>query len=162
MDQVIGNRHGFAARGSQSTKLAQVMADGVGTVTIATADLPKVPAGIIVDIVHATTGVVLASARTINTVTSAGVCTYSGAELAATTSHALYPTGTYGKGSDIVNQNGGRNSRHGLDIEALDSLEDARAYLKTVDNLYTDAYLNGMTKNDIDYAVRLAAAPSSF
>lgn len=155
-DLQVGNNLGVAARaGNDRGLLATVTADGANTVTVD--NLRKIYAGQVVDIVDKTTGAVLASARTITNITSAGVVTYSGADVAATTSHGLYPTGVLPTSSPSkTNQNGGYSDQAGLDIDDLDTIESMRARLTAINGTYyTAAVLNMMTFNDMRYAIRL-------
>lgn len=157
----IGNTLELAAVGSQSTLLCNVTADGVNTVTVD--DLTKIFAGQVVDIVNKATGAVLASARTITNITSAGVVTYNGGDVTAVAgTHGLYPTGTYGTGSAKVNANGGFADGSGFDIDAVDTIDAARARLTAINGtIYTAARLNQMTFNDMLYAIRVNDYPRS-
>ena len=156
----VGNAHGFAAVGKQSTLLATVTADGVNTVTVD--DVTKIHAGQQVDIVNISTGAVLASDRNISNITDAGVVTYSGADVTATTAHGLYPTGTYGDGSNKTNVNGGYSDQAGFKLDDLDTIASMRARLTAINSgEYTTAVLNRMTTNDMAYAIRLNDAESS-
>lgn len=152
-DLQVGNNVGVAAAGKQSTLLATVTADGANTVTVDS--VTKLYAGMVVDIVNKSTGAVLASARTITNITSAGVVTYDGADVTATTAHGLYPTGTYGTGSNKTNVNGGYDDRAGFELDHTDTIASMRARLTAIDSgVYTTARLNQMTYNDMVYAIR--------
>ncbi len=154
-DLQVGNRTGLTAvgGGKLNALLATVTADGVNTVTV---DSPrKLYAGMAVDIVHKTTGVVLATNRTITDITSAGVVTYSGADVTATTSHGLFPVGGF-TGSSKSNVNGGAADQAGYTNPDLASISSMRARLTAISSgYYTAARLNTMTYNDMVYAIRL-------
>lgn len=161
-DLQVGNVHGLpAVDGSDRGLLATVTADGANTVTVD--GVTKLYAGLVIDIVHKTTGAVLASARTITNITSAGVVTYDGADVAATTSHGIYPTGVLpSSGPNKTNVNGGVSDQAGLDIDHLDSIASMRARLAAINGTYyTAAVLNQMTYNDLLYAIRLNDYPTS-
>lgn len=158
----LGNISGVAARGNQPTLLASITAEGANTFTVATVDLPKMYAGRVIDVATKATGVVVASARTITNVTSAGVVTYDGADAATTVAEGVYVTGK-SAATGVSNINGGIAPMEGLNYSGnFVTLEAKRARLKVVSSsLYTDAFLNTLTENDIDYALRLADQPQS-
>lgn len=154
-DLQVGNAHGLpAVGGTQRGLLATVTADGANTVTVDS--VRKLYAGLVIDIVHKTSGAVLASARTITNITSAGVVTYDGADAAATTSHGIYPTGVLpSSGPNKTNVNGGFSDQAGFDIDDLDTIASMRARLTAINgSIYTAARLNQMTYNDMVYAIR--------
>lgn len=154
-DKQVGTIHGFAAVGGNNrdgganTKLSDITADGINTVTVS--DLENIRVGQTIDIVNKADGTVLAANRTVDSLTAAGVLTYSGADVAATTDHGVYGAGDYGNTA----QSGYRDN-DSLTIASL------RRRLKGIDaGLYTDDYLNMMTLNDMQYAVRLADNPAT-
>lgn len=138
-DTQIGNVHGVVAVGTLDRKIGNVTADGVNTVTLNS--VKGLSAGDTIDIIHRTTGAVLASARTVTNITNARVVTYDGADVAATTSHGVYLT---------------RSAQTGFeDADAL-SIASMRARLSAIDAAaYSSANLNTMTRNDMLYALRL-------
>lgn len=138
-DTQIGNVHGVVAVGTLDRKIGNVTADGVNTVTLNS--VKGLSAGDTIDIIHRTTGAVLASARTVTNITNALVVTYDGADVAATTSHGVYLT---------------RSAQTGFeDADAL-SIASMRARLSAIDAAaYSSANLNTMTRNDMLYALRL-------
>lgn len=138
-DTQIGNVHGVVAVGTLDRKIGNVTADGVNTVTLNS--VKGLSAGDTIDIIHRTTGAVLASARTVTNITNARVVTYDGADVAATTSHGAYLT---------------RSAQTGFeDADAL-SIASMRARLSAIDAAaYSSANLNTMTRNDMLYALRL-------
>lgn len=151
---MVGNRSGVTAasngasnnrsdvNGRSSAVLATVTADGANTVTVDSIDLLKV--GMVVDIVTRSTLAVVASARTITGITSAGVVTYSGADVAATANESLYYSG--------VTEANGNNHEH-WDFRSITQM---KARLTAIDaNYYTARMLNRMTYNDMLYAIRL-------
>lgn len=158
----IGNRSGFAARGSQATKLADITAEGANTFTVAAADLRKFYAGQVIDVATKATGAVTASARIITNITSAGVITYNGADAVTTVAEGVYPTGQVAA-SGRSNINGGIAPMEGLDFRNdTANLANKRARLAVINaTYYTSARLNQITENDMDYAIRLSDAPGS-
>lgn len=138
-DTQIGNVHGVVAVGTLDRKIGNVTADGVNTVTLNS--VKGLSAGDTIDIIHRTTGAVLASARTVTNITNARVVTYDGADVAATTDHGVYLT---------------RSAQTGFeDADAL-SISSMRARLNAIDaTAYSSANLNTMTRNDMLYALRL-------
>lgn len=84
------------AYGNQTGSLAAVTADAVNEITVDSIQYLRV--GMIIDLVNVSTDAVLASARTITKIVpSTKVVTYSGADVAATTSHRLCRTGNWKK-----------------------------------------------------------------
>lgn len=159
-DLQVGNNAGIAAVGNRNSLRATVTADGSNTVTVD--DVTRLTAGMVVDIVNISSGAVLASARTLTNITSAGVLTYSGADATATTSHGIYLTGTYNTGPNKTNVNGGISDQEGFDLDYLDTIASMRARLIVINaTYYTTARLNQMTFNDLMYAVRRNDAPTS-
>ena len=87
----IGNRIGVTAVGN-SGFLSNITADGANTVTVD--DPLDIDVGRSIDLVNKTTGAVLASNRTVQSLTSAGILTYSGADVAAVPGTTIVvPTG---------------------------------------------------------------------
>jgi len=144
-DTQVGNIHGVTSVGTLDRKIGNVTADGVNTVTLNS--VKGLSAGDTIDIIHRTTGVVLASARTVTNITSDRVVTYDGADVAATTDHGVYLT---------------RSTQTGFeDADAL-SVASMRARLTSIDaTAYSAANLNAMTYNDLVYALRVHDAPST-
>jgi len=158
-DLQVGNVHGVAAVGNTKGFIGNVTADGVGTVTLDS--VKGLSAGDRIDIIDPSNGTVLASNRIVTNITNAGVVTYDGADVAATTAHDVFFTGTYTT-SGPANINGGNSAQEGYhDIDLL-TIDNLRTRLKAIDSgLYTDAKLNEMTYNDMVYAIRLSDAPST-
>src|SRR5215813_13087341 len=101
----VGNIHGYAAADGQGF-LANITADGVNTVTVD--DTVGIPVGANVDLINKNTGAVLASNRQITNLTSAGVLTYGGADVAAVPGTTIVvPTASGVTPGNISNLNGG-------------------------------------------------------
>lgn len=147
-DQQVGNIHGVTAVGKdniteEDSLLSAITANGINTVTVD--DLSKIRVGMSIDLVTVADGTVVASNRTVDSLTGAGVLTYSGADAATTTAEGVYPTGEYGEDA----QTGYTN------VDSL-TIAQLRRRLKTIDaNAYSDENLDTMTYNDLVYAVRL-------
>lgn len=159
-DLQVGNRHGVTAKTGHRPLLATVTADGVNTITV---DTPaNIAVGSVIDIVHKTTGAELAVDRTVTSITSAGVVTYDGADVAATTDHGVYLANEYATTAPN-NINGGPTPGKGFELGSLDSIDEMRARLAAIDGTeYTAARLNSMTYNDMVFAIRLNDASGSF
>src|SRR5215510_13378048 len=108
----VGNIHGYAAADG-SGFLANITADGVNTVTVD--DAAGIPVGSNIDLINKNTGAVLASNRQITSLTSAGVLTYGGADVAAVpgTTVVVVTGGTAG-GTAYTNLNGGPTPGEGF------------------------------------------------
>jgi hypothetical protein len=156
----VGNRQGVTAVGYNGF-MANITADGVNTVTVD--DTNDVDVGRNIDIVNSATGAVLASNRTITQVTSAGVLTYSGADVTAVPgTHVIVTTGTT-VASGYSNLNGGPTPGEGFHMggEAL-TIDRLRARLKSINaTTYSDTEMDKMTENDLVYALRQYEAPAS-
>jgi hypothetical protein len=154
----VGNIHGYAAVGTGGV-LANITADGVNTVTID--DTFGVPVGSFIDIINKTTGAVLASNRQITNLTSAGVLTYSGADVAAVPgTHVVSVTGAV---SGYSNLNGGPTPGEGFTMggEGM-TVDRLRSRLSAINSVtYSATELDKMTLNDMRYALRLFEAPGS-
>ena len=159
-DAQIGTRMGYQAVGNLGAfKLCGITADGVNTVTVDNV-MPLV-VGQFIDIVNNSTGAVLASNRQITGLTSAGVLTYSGADVTATTSHGVYPTGAWAAASRS-NLNGGYSDRGGFSMEAADNIDWMVTRLQAANPSYWTAQrIASHTVNDLIYALRLLDAPAS-
>ena len=148
-DQQVGNIHGIAAVGNgnldeSSSKLAGTTSHGVNTVTVD--NLEKIRVGMSIDIVTEADGTVVTSDRIVSSLTSAGVLTYDGADTTTDDADSVYPTGEYSSSS--------QTGFHDFDSLTIASL---RRRLADIDSgLYTAAVLNGMTYNDMVYAVRVS------
>lgn len=152
-DAQIGNVHGVAAAGNTTGKIGNVTADGANTVTLDT--VAGLSAGDQIDIINPDTGAVLASDRNVSNITDAGVVTYSGADVAGTVNHDVYRAGTF-TDSSLPNLNGGNAIDSGYNDSDLLTIAAMKTRLQAIDaGLYTDAYLNTMTVNDMKYAIRL-------
>ena len=156
----VGNRLGHAAVGN-SGYVAGISADGANTVTVD--DVRDVPVGANVDLVNKNTGAVLASNRTVQSLTSAGVLTYSGADVAAvpgTTVVVLTGTTTQ---TGYSNLNGGSSPNDGFNMGGSEqTIGSLRARLQQSNGTtYSNAELDKMTENDMIYALRLIEAPGS-
>jgi hypothetical protein len=163
-DHQVGNAHGIAAVG-QRDLLASITAEGANTVTVVASELPKLHAGMVIDILHRTTFAALALDRTITNITSAGVVTYDGADVAATTAHGIYLAN-----SDVLtegiatrsNENGGPIPRRPFEDNNMESIGEMRDRLTAIDaTFYTAARLNTMTMNDMIFALRTEDKPQS-
>jgi len=159
---MVDNIHGFAAADGQGF-LANITADGANTVTVD--DTFGIPVGGSIDLINKTTGAVLASNRQITSLTSAGVLTYNGADVAAvpcTTVVSITTTGG-GMGTGYNNMNGGPNPGEGFTMggEGL-TIDRCRARLTALNaTTYSATELDKMTLNDMRYAIRLAEAPGT-
>lgn len=170
-DLMLGNQLGVASKDSaDGSKLAEITADGVNTVTVATADLHKFYVGQPITFrVKATGAGFGTTSRTITGITSAGVITYDGADIAAVAgTHAIYDSNAAPYATSSVergtrsNQNGGVSPSEGLsspDFNTIQSMKDKLASLEA--GTYTTARLNTMTENDLKYALRLKLFPNS-
>lgn len=165
-DLMVGNTLGIAARDAGAI-VAEISADGANTVTVSAADAKKFRIGQTIDIVTKADGTLIASARTVDGITAAGVITYSGANVTATPStDAVYSSGDYRAASPTAyrysNLNGGAGVNAGLNILSTLTIEDMKLRLAAIDaGFYTAAKLNTMTYNDLVYAIRLSDAASS-
>lgn len=106
------------AYGNQTGALAAVTADGANTVTVDSVQYLRV--NMRIDLVNASTDAILASNRTITAINAATkVVTYSGADVAATTSHRLCRTGNWKKEINGLNVLvGSTGTVHGIDSTA--------------------------------------------
>ena len=159
-DTQLGNRMGLATP-AQSPLIANITADGANTVTVT--EWRRLRLNMHVDIRTKATGVVVAADRTITGMTNTGVITYSGADVAATSAEGLYPVGEWSAGPRSI-PGGGQSIRRGFDLGTMTTnIEDLRQRLKDLNaGYYTDTVLNGLTYNDLVYAVRLADEAGSF
>ncbi len=159
-DTQLGNQAGLATP-AQTPLIANITADGVNTVTVT--EWRRLRLNMHVDIKTKATGAVVASDRTITGITNTGVVTYSGADVAATSAEGIYPVGDWAAGPRSI-PGGGTSIRRGFDLGAqTGNIEDLRQRLKDLNGAYyTDTFLNGMTYNDLVYAVRLADESGSF
>lgn len=154
----IGNVYGVAARGT-TKPLATVTADGLNLVTVNTTE--RLAVNMWVDIVNIATGAVLATNRKISFISAGKDVYYEGADVAATTAHGIYPTGSYADSPS--NLNGGAATGRGLNlgVKAI-TIDGKKERLKELDpTYYTDTLLNQLTDNDLTYALRLAESPGS-
>lgn len=153
-DQQVGNPMGVQAVGNdnlneQDTKLSDITANGVNTVTVD--NLENIEVGMSIDIVTKADGTVVAGNRTVTNLTDAGVLTYSGADAATTTAEAVYPVDGYVNGSQT-----------GFYDTDLNSIASMRGRLAEIDaGYYTDEKLNQMTYNDLVYAIRVNDHPAT-
>lgn len=147
-DQQVGNAHGLPIVGNDNlnendSKLSDITDSGVNTVTVD--NLEGIEVGSLIDIVTKADGTVVASARTVESLTSAGVLTYSGADVASTNNEGVYAAGTYGQ-----------EPQEGFFDPDLATVGSLRRRLKQIDaGYYTDAQLDKMSYNDMVYAVRV-------
>lgn len=165
----LGNSIGVAARGQEAPAIALVTGNGGATfVTVAIADGRKfcVDGVTLYDFVTVATGVVKAAARLIVVLQQVGgslFIQYGGADA---------PTlgvgdGVYAAGEWAVNGpsnlNGGSREMRGLrTYGSYDSIRSMRDRLQALNSsYYTTARLDGLTSNDLVYALRLAEAPGS-
>src|SRR5580765_3437927 len=157
----IGNRAGVAAVGNNGF-LANITADGANTVTVD--DTFDIDVGRNVDLVNKNTGAVLAAARQVTSVTSAGVVTYSGGDVAAVPGTTIVVSPGTTTASGYSNINGGPTPGEGFNMggEAT-TIDRLRARLQGINaTTYSNAELDKMTENDMIYALRLVEAPESF
>jgi hypothetical protein len=141
-------------------RLAGITADGVNTVTVD--NVPAIPIGEFNIDIATLTGTVLASNRQVTSLTSAGVLTYSGADVTAVPgTHFIYPTGAFA-GVSRSNLNGGYSDRGGFQLDTLDNVDQMIARLQAANASYwTAARIATHTINDLAYAIRLLDAPGS-
>lgn len=158
-NQQVGNVYGLPIAGFGGSKLCEITADGANTVTVDSTR--RLVVGEFIDILNKSTGAILAAHRQITNLTSAGVLTYSGADVAAVAgTHAVYrdlasaPTGNAGV-------SGGPTAQSGFDLE-LGTIDDFRSRLTEINaTTYSAAELDKMTRNDMVYAIRLNDSPES-
>jgi hypothetical protein len=156
----LGNRAGITAVGNNGF-LANITADGSNTVTVD--DTFDIDVGRNVDIVNKSTGAVLASARQVTNMTSAGVMTYSGADVAAVPgTHIVVAPGTT-TASGYTNLNGGPAPGEGFNMGGESTTIDRlRSRLQQINaTTYSNSELDKLTENDMIYALRLYEAPGS-
>lgn len=156
----LGNRLGLAAVGNNAF-LSNITADGANTVTID--DTFDIDVGRNVDLVNKNTGAVLASNRQVQSLTSAGVLTYSGADVAAVpgTTIVVATGATVQTGYNNLNGGAGPGSGFNLGGEAT-TIDNLRARLTSISSTsYPSNILDQMTENDMIYAVRQYEAPGS-
>lgn len=157
-DLQVGNKLGVAQPGGLNNQIP-ITADGANTVTVGAPGLYNLQSAAVIDIIHKTTGVVLAAARTITDITSAGVVTYNGADVAAVpgTHVVVQSGGTVGAAqNNYANVNGGNGPQSPFEDASTSSIEDMRARLQLQDAAaFTTARLNSMTYNDLVYASRI-------
>lgn len=160
-DRELGTIYGFQVVTTGTPLLATVTADGSNTFDVSAADFRRLEIGMVIDITHKTTGVVLASARSITVLDSANTrVTYSGADVTTTTSHGVYLTGQYA--NNRSNSNTGASPASSFDYNPLDTVQAMRDRLISIDSgFYTAAHLNSMTYNDMVYAIRVSDFPST-
>jgi hypothetical protein len=156
----VGNRAGIPAVGNNGF-LANITADGANTVTVD--DTFDIDVGRNVDIVNKSTGAVLASARQVTNMTSAGVMTYGGGDVAAVPgTHIVVASGTT-TASGYSNLNGGSTPGEGFNLggeaTTIDRLRNRLGSISAT--TYSSAELDKMTENDMIYALRLYEAPGS-
>jgi hypothetical protein len=158
-NQQVGNVRGLPVVGYGDQKLAEISADGANTVTIDSTR--RIRVGDNIDIINKTTGAVLASARQVTGLTSAGVLTYSGGDVAATPgTHAVYVGGT-GAPVGPVGESGGVTESQGFDLQ-LGNILQLRSWLNSYNaTTYSAAELDKMTENDMVYAVRALSSAGS-
>lgn len=156
----IGNRQGVTAVGYNGF-MASITADGANTVTVD--DAFDIPVGSQIDLVNKNTGAVLASNRQVQSLTSAGVLTYSGADVAAVPGTTVVVTTGTTVPSGYINMNGGPgpNDAFNLGGEAL-TIGRLRSRLQAINaTTYSNAELDKLTENDMVYALRMYEAPGS-
>lgn len=152
----IGNPLGLAASNGTSI-LANITADGANTVTVDS--IKNLAVGDTIDITTKSSGAVVASARTITGLTSAGVVTYSGADVTASTNEGVYPAGKYT--APRTNVNGGFSISHPFQ-QKQDTIPELRDRLTAIDStFYSSQRLDTMTLNDMIYAVRVTDSLST-
>ena len=165
----IGNALGVAATGPQpneGTKLADISAEGVNTFTTTVGELRNLRVGQNIDFRTKTTGALVAN-RNITIINVSGVVTYDGADAATTVAEGVYTAGGYSPVDTAapfykVNLNGGPAADRGYDHAFAHTLADMRARLTAKNGAYyTSARLDGMSWNDLVYALRLEDAPLS-
>lgn len=152
-NQQVGNTRGLPIVGYGDHKMAEITADGANTVTIDTTK--KIRVGDNIDILNKATKAVLASARQVTGLTSAGILTYGGADVAAVPgTHAVYRGGT-GAPTGSVSLSGGPTEQDGFDM-GIGTIAQLRARLQQFNaTTYSNAELDKMTENDMVYAARL-------
>lgn len=158
-NQQIGNTLGVTSVGYGDEKLAEISADGANTVTLDTTK--KIRVGDNIDILVKSSKAVLASARQVTDLTSAGVLTYNGANVDATPgTHAVYKANS-GAPTGPVGLSGGPSVSQGFD-PLIGNITQMRARLQQINaTTYSNAELDKMTTNDMVYALRLADTAGS-
>lgn len=150
---MIGNVRGLPITGFGGSKLADISADGANTITLDS--IRRITVGDFIDILNKATGAVLASHRQVTNLTSAGVLTYGGADVAAVPgTHAVYRDGA-GAPTGGVSISGGPTPQAGFNMD-LGSIDSLRARLTEINaTTYSAAQLDIMTENDMVYAIRV-------
>lgn len=170
-DTQIGSPIGVTSVGRRTSGL-EIGADGANNVTLASPaiDNTKVRVSSFIDIVNKNTGAVLASNRLVVSMDFNGVLTYSGANVDSTPgTHVVVPTGQTPAVSGLAanvytNLNGGNDAQNGFNLRGILSMDvgGMKEYLLSLSKTaYTAASLNQMTYNDLVYACRQEAAPTS-
>lgn len=167
-DLMLGNPSGVCAVGSADSKIAEVVADAANSFLVAAADLPKFYVGQrIIFRVKATGAVFGTTARIITSISNIAV-TYDGADVALVAgTHIICEnepadTVTALNSYQRSNQNGGPSAGRAFGAANFQDLDTMREYLNILDGAYfTTARLNRMTYNDLVYAVRVRAYPTS-
>jgi hypothetical protein len=154
----VGNKLGVSQVSSTDAKIAEITADGVDTVSVSAADVRKLRIGQrIVFRVKSTGAGFGTNFRTITGLTSAGVVTYDGADIATVAgTHAIYSADAQPYATNSVARNVPANmggSIAGVGGGGMDqdfgSIEAMRDALKAISGTaYSDANLNLMTEND--------------
>lgn len=154
----IGNNLGIAARGNSQVPLANVTADGANLATVDNTR-PFFP-GMTVEFFTRATGA-SKGVRDISLVDAAsGNIWYTGADIALAVGDSVYRPGHFTRVNP--NNNGGASTLAGFALISAITLEDIRSRLKVINSAYyTDARMDGLTYNDLVYALRLADAPGS-
>lgn len=152
-NQQIGNIRGLPIVGFGGSKLAEISADGANTVTIDS--LKRIVVGDFIDILNKATGAVLASHRLVTSLTSAGVLTYNGADVAAVPgTHSVYKDGA-GAPTGTPGLSGGPSPSDGFNMD-LGTIAALRARLTEINaTTYSSTELDKMTENDMVYAIRV-------
>lgn len=159
-NQQIGNKLGIPALGFGGTILGNISADGANTVTVDRTQAISV--GDNIDIINKTTGAVLASQRQVTGLTSAGVLTYSGGDVAAVPGTHVVVSGGAGAPTGPVSLSGGASESSGFVLPGSGSIAGMRARLTAFNaSTYSSSVLDTMTENDMIYALREIEAVGS-
>jgi hypothetical protein len=142
--------------------LANITADGVNTVTVDNISVFRI--GQSIDLLDKTLGNTLAANRLVTDLTSGGVLTYNGADVAAVPgTHAIYQGQANALAADgsPSNLNGGHKAAEGWNLgPELVTVGQLRARLTAINaTTYSSAELDKMTVNDMLYAIRVNDSP---
>lgn len=160
-DLQVGNHMGVAARGQSSQALGTVVANGgANSLVLSATTWQKLRVGMPIDC-YSAAGVARFTGRNINSiVVTTGAVAYSGADAPTVAAGDLVYYAGARTNNAPSNVNGGVSDRRGFRLQYGDTIEEMRFRLNEINpTYYTAARLNGLTSNDMVYALRLAEEP---